>query len=84
MRRTVIKHYNGRIEYKIQERVKLFGITIWWKDIFVEVYEQEKPLVAFVMHFFDTESEAKEYFAKMNNGEKEIVNGLYGNCCRYF
>lgn len=66
MKRTLIKHYNGRIEYKIQERVKLFGIALWWKDIFVEVYEQEKNLVAFVAHFFDTVDEAKEYFANMN------------------
>lgn len=66
MKRTFIKHYNGKIEYKIQERVKLFGFIPWWKDIYVEVYEQEKPLVAFVAHFFDTVDEAKEYFAKMN------------------
>jgi hypothetical protein len=66
MRRTLIKHQGSKIEYKIQEAVKLFGIIFWWKDVFVEVYEQEKPLVTFVMHFFDTESEAKEYFAKMN------------------
>lgn len=79
MRRTVIKHYNGRIEYKIQEAVKLFGIIFWWKDIFVEVYPQEKNLVVFAMHHFDTVSDAKEYFAKMNNGKKEIVNALYGN-----
>ena len=66
MKRTFIKHYNGKIEYKIQERVKLFGFMHWWKDIYVEVYEQEKPLVAFVAHFFDTVDEAKEYFEKMN------------------
>lgn len=66
MKRTVIKHYNGKIEYKIQEAVKLFGIILWWKNVFVEVYDQEKDLVAFVMHFFDTVDEAKEYFAKMN------------------
>ena len=66
MKRTLIKHYNGKIEYKIQEAVKLFGITLWWKNIFFEVYEQEKPLVSFVIHFFDTVDEAKEYFAKMN------------------
>lgn len=64
MNRTIIKHYNGKIEYKIQEAVKLFGITLWWKDIFVEVNEQDKNLVVFVMHQFDTESEAKEYFTK--------------------
>lgn len=74
MNRTLIKHYNGKIEYKIQKRVKLFGFVPWWKDIFVEVYEQEKNLVVFAMHHFDTVSEAKEYFAKMNNREKEMVN----------
>jgi hypothetical protein len=74
MKRTLIKHYNGRIEYKIQEAVKLFGIIFWWKDVFVEVYEQEKNLVTFAMYQFDTVSEAKEYFAKMNNREKEMVN----------
>lgn len=67
MKRTLIKHHNGKIEYKIQEAVKLFGITIYWKDVFVEINEQEKNLVVFVMHQFDTESEAKEYFTKMNN-----------------
>ena len=74
MRRTVIKHQGDRIEYKIQEAVKLFGFVLWWKDIFVEVSKQEKNLVVFTMSQFDTETEAKGYFAKMNNGEKEIVN----------
>ena len=74
MRRTVIKHQGCKIEYKIQEAVKLFGIILWWKDIFVEVSKQEKNLVVFAMSQFDTEAEAKGYFAKMNNGEKEIVN----------
>lgn len=74
MRRTVIKHQGERIVYKIQEAVKLFGITVWWKDILVEVSKQEKNLVVFTMSQFDTEAEAKGYFAKMNNGEKEIVN----------
>lgn len=74
MRRTLIKHQGSKIEYKIQEAVKLFGIILWWKDIFVEVSKQEKNLVVFTMSQFDTEAEAKRYFAKMNNGEKEIVN----------
>lgn len=74
MRRTVIKHQGDRIEYKIQEAVKLFGFVLWWKDIFVEVSKQEKNLVVFTMSQFDTEAEAKGYFAKMNNGEKEIMN----------
>lgn len=74
MRRTLIKHQGSKIEYKIQESVTLFGIILWWKDIFVEVSKQEKNLVVFTMSQFDTEAEAKGYFAKMNNGEKEIVN----------
>jgi hypothetical protein len=74
MRRTLIKHQGSKIEYKSQEAVKLFGIILWWKDIFVEVSKQEKNLVVFTVSQFDTEDEAKGYFAKMNNGEKEIVN----------
>ena len=74
MRRTVIKHQGEKIVYKIQEAVKIFGITLWWKDILVEMYQQIKPLVAFVVHQFDTEAKAKEYFATWNNRNKENVN----------
>ena len=74
MRRTVIKHQGERIVYKIQEAVKLFGITLWWKDVLVESSRQEKNLVVFAVSQFNTEAEAKEYFANWNKEKKEIVN----------
>ena len=74
MRRTVIKHQGNLILYKIQEAVKLFGITLWWKDVLIERTFQKKNLVVFVMGQFDTETEAREYFANMNKGDKKVVN----------
>ena len=74
MRRTVIKHQGNLILYKMQEAVKLFGITLWWKDILIERSFQKKNLVVFVMGQFETETEAKEYFGRLNNGDKKVVN----------
>lgn len=74
MRRTVIKHQGNVILYKRQEAVKLFGITLWWKDILIERSYQKKNLVVFVMGQFDTETEVKEYFGRINNGDKMVVN----------